>query len=236
MKKNRFIAVVISLMAFVQAHAQQTPTIPLVHVNGVGEVRVQPDEVVLNFGVETRHAKLEEARSQTDAQTAAILKYLKKQGVDSKDVQTSYVNVQPIYGGGEYERTTPQSYVAHKSMVVVVKQLNNFEKIMSGLYDAGVNHVNGVNFRISDVEKYKAEARKRAIADAKLKATVLTSELDAKLGRVYTISENSYDNGPRPMYAEAAMMKSAVSDGGDPTIAGGEVVVTSNVDVSFVIE
>ncbi|MCC9137446.1 SIMPL domain-containing protein [Pontibacter silvestris] len=236
MKKISLIALVVVLLTFMKTNAQQTTSIPLIHVNGIGEVRVQPDEVVINLGVETRHLKLEEARTQTDAQTAAILKYLKKQGVDQKDVQTSYVNVQPIYSGGEYGRTTPESYMAQKNMVVVVKQLNNFEEIMSGLYKAGANHVDGINFRVSDVEKYKVEARKKAVANAKMKAESLTSELNAKLGRVYTINESSYDNGPRPLYTETAMMKSAVRDAGSATIAGGEVVVTSNVDISFVIE
>ena len=78
----------------VQAQQQQLP--PLVNVSGVGEVRVQPTEVVVSLGVETREKTLEAARTETDKKAAAIISYLKKQGVEERNIQTSYVTLQPI--------------------------------------------------------------------------------------------------------------------------------------------
>lgn len=236
MKKTKWIALLVLLFGIVQVQAQQQVMPPLIHVNGVGEVKVQPDEVLLNFGMETRDKDLEQARKQTDAKAAAVISYLKKQGVDAKNIQTSYVNVQPVYNSGEYGKASPDFYMAQKNMTVLVKKLDKFDQLLSGLYAQGVNRVDGVSFQLSDVEKYKAEARKRAVNDAKQKAAALTSELGAKVGRVYVIDENTYnDGGPRPVYAKA-MMESAAYDQGGPSIAGGEVVVTSTVAVSFVIE
>lgn len=226
------------LFAFtlLQAQAQQQQLPPLISVSGVGEVRVQPTEVVVNLGVETREKTLEAARTETDKKAAAIISYLKKQGVEAKDIQTSYVTLQPMHNGGEYGRTSPDFYLAQKNMTVTIKKLNRFDEILSGIYGVGVNHVHGVNFQVADLDKYKAEARKKAVADAKRKASALTAELDAKVGRVYAIQEGGNGGGPRPMY-KAAMMESVGYDGaGGPSIAGGEVVVTENVSVSFIIE
>ncbi|MFD2247618.1 SIMPL domain-containing protein [Pontibacter ruber] len=236
MKKTYWIFLIALFLISLQSQAQQQMMPPLINVTGVGEVKLQPNEVVISMGVEMRDKNLDQARKQTDAKAAAIISYLKKQGVDAKDVQTSYMNVQPIYTGGDYGKTTPDFYQAQKTMTVVIRKLNKFDELLSGLYGAGINRVDGISFRVSDLEKHKAEARKRAVQDAKQKATALTSELGAKVGRVYSINENTYNGGPRPL-AENMMMKAAYADeAGGPSIAGGEVVVTSNVTVSFVIE
>ncbi|WP_266205887.1 SIMPL domain-containing protein [Pontibacter kalidii] len=238
-KMNLMLLLSLFFVSALSVQAQQGQVLPpLVSVNGTGEVRVQPNEVVVNLGVETRGKTLDEARKETDKKAAAIISYLKKQGVDAKHIQTSFVTLQPIYNSGEYGRTTPDFYMAQKSMTVTVKKLDKFDELLSGLYGVGVNHVHGVQFQVSDadVEKYKAEARKKAVANAKAKATQLTSELGSKLGRVYAISESSSNGGPRPMYKMAMMESAAYDSAGGPTIAGGEVVITSNVDVSFVIE
>lgn len=224
------------ILSVVSVQAQQTGNQPpLVSVTGTGEVRVQPDQVVVNLGIETREKTLEAARKETDKKAAAIITYLKKKGVDERDVQTSYVNLHPIYSNNEYGRTTPDAYYAQKSMTVVVKNLKRFDELMSGLYDMGANNVHGINFKVSDEEKYRNEARKKAVANAREKAILLTGELNTKLGKVYSIDESS-SGSPRPMY-KMAMMESAAMDGAQgPSIAAGEVVITSNVNVSFVID
>ncbi|WP_114782444.1 SIMPL domain-containing protein [Botryobacter ruber] len=237
MKKASLFLTLLFLFLGFQVKAQQVMP-PLISVTGVGEVKVQPNEVVVTLGVEMRDKSLEQVRKQTDAKAAAIISYLKKQGVDAKDIQTTYMHVQPVYSspGAEYGRTTPDFYMANKTMTFVLKKLNNFDSVIAGLYEAGVNRVENISFKVSDIEKHKAEARKKAVADAKQKANALTSELGVKTGRAYSISENTYGGGPQPYYGKAMMREAAMDQsGGDPSIAGGEVVVTSNVNISFYI-
>lgn len=238
MKKTTMIILLAFLLGALQVRAQQPQVLPpLVSVTGVGEVRVQPTEVVVNLGVETREKTLDAARTEADKKAAAIIRYLKKQGVDEKNIQTSYVTLNPVYSGGEYGKTSPDFYMAIKTMTVVIKKLNKYDEIISGLYEVGVNRIDGVTFQVGDMEKYYAEARKKAVANAKQKATTLTSELDAKLGRVYAINDNvSGGGGPRPMYKMGIMESVATADQGGPSIAAGELVISSMVDVSFIIE
>ncbi|MEJ8802759.1 SIMPL domain-containing protein [Pontibacter sp. H249] len=236
MKKTNLITLLLLLFAVFQVQAQQQNLPPLVSVTGTGEVRLQPTEVLVSLGVETREKTLDAARKETDKKAAAIINYLKKNGVDAKDIQTSFVTVQPIYNRGEYGVTTPDMYMAIKTMTVKIKKLDKYDELLSGLYGVGANRIDGIQFQVADLEKYKTEARKKAVANAKQKATLLTNELGAKVGRVYAINETTSGGGPRPMY-KVAMMESAAADmNGGPSIAGGEVVITSNVDVSFIIE
>lgn len=235
MKKLNLLVGLLWVATLSQVQAQQQPLPPLVNVTGLGEVRVQPTEVIVNLGVETRENSLKAARSETDKKAAAIINYLKKQGVDEKDMQTSYVTLQPVYNGAEYGKVAPDFYLAQKNMTVKIKKLNKFDEVMAGIYKVGVNQVNGINFQVGDVEKLKTEARKRAVADAKQKATTLATTLDAKVGRVYQINESEGGGGPRPLY-KTAMMESEALDASGPSIAGGEVVVTSKVNVSFLLD
>jgi uncharacterized protein len=236
MKISILINLVIALLVGSQAYAQQQIMPPMVHVNGVGEIRVQPDQVVMNIGIEIRDQKLDQARKQVDARAAAIISYLKKQGVPAKDIQTSFVNVQPIYEGVNYGKASPSFYQAQKTMVILIRKLDRFDEITTGLYDVGINRIDGISFQVSDIEKYKAEARNRAVQNAKQKATSLTAQLGSKLGRVYSIQEVDNYGGPRPYQAKMMMAESSMDQAEGPTIAGGEVVITSKVDVSFVIE
>lgn len=221
-----------------QAQLQQQPVMPpLVNVNGIGEVRVQPDRVLLVMGIEIREQSLEQARKQVDASALAIIAYLKKQGVEAKDIQTSYMTVRPIYQRDSFGKASPDFYMSQKTMTVLIRKLDRFDELTAGLYNVGVNKIDGVSFQVSDLEKHKVEAQKRAVQNAKQKAENLTSQLGGKLGRVYSIQETGGNGGPRPYQSGMMLQEVVAMEGAEgPTIAGGEVVITSRVDVSFVIE
>src|SRR4051794_11819709 len=70
---------------------------PVISVSGTAEIRVVPDEVNLRIGVETRDVKLDDAVKQNETRLAAVLKFLKDSSVDAKDIQTDYVQIEPVY-------------------------------------------------------------------------------------------------------------------------------------------
>lgn len=214
--------------------AQQSAMPPLVSTSGLGEVRVQPDQVVFRVGVELREKTLEETRKQADQRTAALISYLKKSGIEDKHVQTAYLSIQPVYSG-EYGQTTPQFYQATRTISVTLKKIDNFDELMTGLYKAGANRVDGISYETSQLRKYQDEARKKAVQDARQKAVLLASELGAKVGRPYQINEGG-NGGPQPMYYAKTAMREMSMDAGGPTLALGEIIVSSVVEVSFLLE
>src|SRR5688572_3961058 len=110
---NRFFAIttllLLGLTSFVQAQ-QPSSLPPLVSVSGTGEVKVQPDEIMLNLAVDVRDKSLDQARKQNDDKIASILNYLKKYGVEAKHVQTTHMTVQPIYNHNEFSQAAPDFY------------------------------------------------------------------------------------------------------------------------------
>jgi uncharacterized protein YggE len=221
------------------ASAQQQPVLPpLVTVTGTGEVKVVPDEIVINIGVDVRDKSLDVARKQNDERVTALLNFLKKSGVDAKYIQTTNLSVYPNYVG-EYGQTTPEFYMTQKSVTIIIKEVKRFDEILTGIYKTGANRVEGIEYRSSELQKHREAARKLAVQAAKQKAATLTSELGSKIGRVYSITESSGPSYPGPLYRGAMankMVESAAADAGGPTISLGQLVVTASVEVSFIIE
>ncbi|MGV3587175.1 MAG: SIMPL domain-containing protein [Adhaeribacter sp.] len=235
--------VVLSLFFCFAASAQaqlQVPAVlpPLVNVSGVGEVKVEPNEVLLNVGIDVRNKSLEAARQDSDTKVRELLNYLKKAGIDAKDIQVTNLSVYPQYVG-EYGQTTPELYMTQRSVSVLIRKVSRFDEILTGIYKTGANRVEGIEYRTSDLQKHREQARKLAIQSAKEKATAMTKELGAKPGRVYSITESSSEYTPRP-YARLQMankmMESADAGASGPTLAVGQILVRASVEVSFVIE
>ncbi|MGV3503363.1 MAG: SIMPL domain-containing protein [Adhaeribacter sp.] len=227
------------LLGSAWAQAQQFPALPpLVSVTGTGEVKVEPDEIVLNIGIDVRDKDLDAARKLNDERVVALLNFLKKSGVDSKYIQTTNLSVYPQYVG-EFGQTTPEFYTAQKSVSILIKNVKRFDEILTGIYKTGANRVEGINYRSSELQKHREQARKLAIQAAKQKAQALTGELGSKLGRVYSITEQGQPGYPGPVYrAQMAnkMSEASFADSSGPTIALGQLVISQTVEVSFVIE
>src|SRR5262245_22053645 len=184
-------AVVICSLA-ARALGQAAEPKPSIHVSGSAEIRVAPDEVNLRLAVETRNAQLDEAVKQNDMKTAAVLKFLKEAGIEAKDVQTDYVEIQPQYNTDRREqRIVPEYYQVMRNIGVRLRKVAKFDEVLAGALRNGVNHVLGIDFRTTELRKHRDAARQQAIRAAKEKAVALAGELDAKVGKPTNIQEQT---------------------------------------------
>lgn len=245
MKIKLTVALLLFLYSFTDVLGQYTPQPPQISVSGSAEVKVAPDEIWLDVSVETRSETLEPARVENDEKIARALKFLKTSGIKEKDVQTDFINVQPDYDSNR-SRVVPVAYIVQKSVKIRLTQITNFQAVLTGLLTNGVNRVNDVDFRTTQLRKYRDQARSMAIRAAKEKANALVSELGAKLGKPCNISaaDNMWSHrgyGNR-MNLYNNMSQNVSSSGSEPTadyedaFAVGQISVSANVNVSFLIE
>lgn len=95
-----------------------------------------------------------------------------------------------------------------------------------------------INFLTSELRKHRDTARANAIKAARHKATDLTAALGQQIGRAYSISEHG--SGAHPISRAAMMTKnssqsfSGANAGGG--FAAGQIAITANVSVSFLID
>lgn len=229
-----------------RALSQFPPQPPVISVSGSAEVKVAPDEVYLKVGVETRNGDLEIAKCENDQSISNALVFLKSSGVSDKDVQTDYISIAPSYdNGSSWGANRAVMYTVDRSIVVKLDKVSGFESILTGLLNHGVNSVQGIQFRASELRKYRDQARAMAVKAAKEKAEAMASELGVKIGKVYNVSVNDYggwwdDMGYWGGGFNGGFQNSVQNVGGPTTDEGafstGQISVSATVNVSFLIE
>ena len=212
-------------------------------VSGESVVRVVPDEVILTVGVETHHEDMNTAKAQNDAVIGEALRLVGDFGVESKHVQTDYINIEPRYDS-YYDRKNFIGFFVRKNVAITLKDLSQFEGLLSALLDAGVTHVHGIDFRTADLRKYRDEARALAIQAAQEKAKALAAELDQGVARPLVIREERSDwfSGYASWWSGSwgsSMSQNVVQNMGgvelqaDGALALGQIEIRARISVEF---
>ncbi|MET3028645.1 SIMPL domain-containing protein [Flavobacterium sp. UW10123] len=222
----------LTIMFMTMSYGQEIKQIPLINVNGEGKVKVAPDQVCISASVETKGNNAKDVKKQNDEKMDAVLKFIKKMNIPTADFKTKQVALNPQY---DYEKKKT-SYNATQTVEIVVKDLSKYDELMEGLVQQGINRIDRVSFESSKLTQYESEARKLAMKDAKTKAEEYVSVLGQKVGKAFTISDNSQIYRPQPMYMKAMAMDSMAAGAANETLAIGEIEITANVSVSFVLD
>lgn len=230
--KMKKLVLFLTIMFMTMSYGQETKQIPQINVNGEGKVKIAPDQVSISATVETKGNNAKDVKKQNDEKMDAVLKFIKKMNIPTADFRTKQVALNPQY---DYEKKKT-SYNATQTVEILVKDLSKYDELMEGLVQQGINRLDNVSFESSKLAQYQSEARKLAIKDAKAKAEDYVSVLGQKVGKAYTISDNSQIYHPQPMYAAMRMKESADAAPSNETLAIGEIEITANVSVSFILE
>jgi len=226
MKKIALVLFVF-VSTFASAQVTQQNQQPQISVAGEGKITVTPDRADVTIGVENIGADAADVKKKNDATIDAVIKYLKSIKLPAEDYQTQRVNLYRNYDSDKKK----YSYTASQTIVIHLKDLTKYDSMMMGLIDAGVNNIQGVQFKTSKLAQYESEARIKAVADAKQKANDYAGALNQKVGKAIVVTDNSQTYYP-PMVRS---MKFEAADSVMPqeTLAIGEITVTANVTISF---
>jgi len=218
-----------------------------ISVNGRGEELTIPDIATFSFTVTETGKTVADAQEKATTKINAALKSIRESGVADKDIKTISYNINPHY---DYQnspcttyscppsKSTLSGYDVAETVEVKIRDLTKAGDLFTTIGAAGVQNINGLNFTIDDIEKVKARAREKAIADAKSRADVIAGQLGVRLVRVVSFYDSS-DNNPI-YYARGASMDSAVKNQAVPAMApevpAGEQEVVSNVSITYEIK
>jgi uncharacterized protein YggE len=229
--KKAVVLLVLFFAMTIQAQEQKAQ-VPQISVNGEGKVKVIPDHAVVTVGFQNSGKDAKEVKVLNDEVVDRVLKFLKKSGVPSSDYKTDNVSLHKSY---DFEKKK-SNFQANQTLNITLKDLSKYDEIMIGLNDAGVNTIQGVEFKSSKMEVYEKEARKNAILNAQQKANDYVSVLGQKVGKALLITDNSQGYVPQPMYKGGLMAMAADMSGQRETLAVGEMEITTNVSVTFALE
>ena len=218
-----------------------------ISVSGEGKVFAVPDTATFTVTVQEEGKDVKTAQDAATKKSNDIIAYLKGAGVDAKDIQTTDYSVNPQYdynstvcpqyGYCPPSRQTLKGFQVSQTLTVKVRNTDKAGDLLSGVGSKGAFQVSGLSFTIDDQTALEAEARGKAIDDARTKAEALAKQLGVSLVRIVGFSENG---GGYPIYYAAKTMAMDSAAGGvaappSPEIPTGQNQITSNVNVTYEI-
>ncbi len=172
-----------------------TPDERIISVTGTVTTSVDPDLLVITFGVETQEIIAKDALDTNSKTMNDIIEVVQSTGVLEDDISTSRFNIYPVYEGYEdpIVKRWKQELTGYKvtnTITVDPVKLNLAADIIDSGVTSGANRVDNASFTLSQ-EKHlelKDELIEKAIINAKTKAENALSPLDYSITGVKAIS------------------------------------------------
>lgn len=178
-------------------------------VSGSGKAYATPNVAKYSLSIVTGpQTTAEAALAMLSQRSEGVVKAVKSEGVEEKDITTPNLSVNPIYDFPN-GRQTLRGFEASQSLEVTIRDLKKIGVILSKATGEGVNSAGGLRFEVDDIEKVRTEAQAKAIEDAREKAEQLARALGVGLGRVKTFNTSSQGPPPVPFLAREAIDSTA---------------------------
>ncbi|WBU58246.1 SIMPL domain-containing protein [Paracoccus sediminicola] len=243
-RSNRLIAALLggTCAALLTAPAMAAPGMGqscghpgMLTVAGHGEARVAPDQVMISLGVTTQAETADAAMQQNSQQQDAVLRSLSDAGVESPDIQTSGLTLNPMMNYPEGGAAPSiEGYMAHNMLTVRVTDIGRVGEVLDSIVDAGANEMQGIRFIREDSQATEDEALSLAVEDATHRAGVMADAAGLELGRLMRMGEPRAEiASPGPMAMRA--MDAAGAQSNSIPVEGGEVAFTSEVELTFAL-
>lgn len=230
--KNWLIAAAMALSVIALARgaiAAEFETI--VRVSGEGRVEAVPDMAVISLRVWRRSESAQEATAELAEAVGGVLSALEAQGVDARDMQTSSLNLAPIWSntrdGSERELL---GYEASNILSVRVLELDRFGAVLDATLAQGANGFQGFRLSVQEPRPFEDGARVAAFEDGYAKARLYAEAASMRIVGIRSITEGG---GFRAQPMQESMMRAASMD---MPIAAGTMDITVSVALEVVLE
>lgn len=191
-------------------------------VTGEGSVFAVPDMALISMGASAEADTAKRAMDQTSAITSAILNQLTDTGVAERDIQTSDLNLMPLWSNRTSSENRPkiEGYQASNRVTVRVRDLDALGGILDAVLSDGANQLGGLQFLVSDPEPLLNEAR----------AELFAAAAGVQLGPLLSLNEGGAQM-PRPEMMGMARMADA-----EVPVARGETELRASVTLVYQIQ
>ena len=244
--KNLALISVFVFITFQIISAQQFDDRPKIMVNGEAVVKVEPDQILITFGVETWDNDIMIAKQKNNDIMKKAMAVIKDFKIPDTDVQTDYLSVEPRYDDN-YDKRNFIGYFIRNTFVVTLSDPEKVEDLVTSVLKSGVNYIHGISFQTTQFKKYREQARDLALNAAKEKAEKMAGSLGQSIGEPLQINEGYggsdwwyYNSWSGWGYNRSNVMSQNIvqniqnSSGQlSETIALGKISIKANVSVTF---
>ncbi len=198
-----------------------------IHVNGVGEVAVEPDVATFTFGISGQTDDPQNAKQRADAIAGELVEQLEDLGIASEDIRSTPVTLYPFT-----DRQTQRELINfNRTTTVTLRDMERFEDVERVALEAGVNTVGNVELGVSNERTLMDRARDLALDDARAQAEAALEHVGAELGRVLSITlSRPSRGGPQPVARGLELASDQA-----PNFRAGLIEITADVSVTYEI-
>ena len=233
------LAITVTTLSENQAEAQTTPfpsREKVISVTGTATTSVDPDLLVITFGVETQEKSAKDALVANSESMTSIVNTIKSLGVSEDDISTSRISIYPIYDS--YRDSVTEKYTQElvgyrvtNTITVETEQLNKAADIIDGGVSSGANRVDNVSFTLSPQKQLevKDDLLGKAVLNAKKKAENALAPLDHKIVGVKAVSLSEFGlPPPMPVFsASGAFAEDAAFKSSTPVFSSDQDITTT---------
>jgi uncharacterized protein len=237
--RGLFCSALLVLPIALPAAAQTEPARPVVlpsetilRVQGEGSVAAKPSRMIVTIGVETTGATAAEALDANNRKLAPVIEALRNRGIPASDIQSSSLDVSPIYSDDDDLRIT--GFQASNNLSVTSRDLGKAGELISLLFDAGANSIDGPEFLVGEdqMEPLARLAEADALREARAQAESTARALGMKVSRILLVSDSQVKFRSGSGY----VITVTASRIARPTpIEPGEITVSAEYDVEFAL-
>ena len=218
----------------------------VISVTGQANTSVEPDLLVITFGVENQEKTAREALVSNSEAMTKIVDAIKSVGITEDEIRTSRINIYPVYDSYREPETNKYTqeligYRVTNTITVKTGQLNTAADIIDGAVGAGANRVDNVFFTLSPKKELqvKDDLLEQAVLNAQSKANKALGPLNHKIIGVKQVVLSEFGMPyPEPLFrsfeADVAMAEGASFKTSTPVFTSDQEVTTT-ASVMFLI-
>jgi hypothetical protein len=223
---------------------------PSVNVTGEAEIRVAPDLAVLRVRVQHCGEDLVATRLSNQQSAKAVLAAVREVGGKAEDQAStpsmSFAHRYNCPEVGEKERET--GHTVTTELTLRLESMEQIDPLLNALSVRPEVQLQDVEYRTTELRRYRDEVRAKAIHAAREKAQALAVELGQNIGPAILINADSDNSGGfwswsqfgggggmqfRGAMTQNVMMDAGGNSGGSELAASGKITVRATVNVRF---
>ena len=205
-----------------------------ISVSSEGTVKVKPDMVYINVGVQTENTSSKVAQQENATKMNKVMQILRDMKIAEADIKTTQYTIYPIETYSEKDkRSYITGYRVINTLEVTIRDISKVGTVIDAVAANDANTVSNIRFTVADPEKYYLQALENATVKAKAKADVLAKQFGIKIGLPSQINETSGGYNPPILYSGMDNVMAVKETAAATSIASGELEIRASVSLVY---
>lgn len=179
------ISTLFALLLLAFSTVAQVDTKPFVEITGTSEIKITPNQIFIRI---TLQENTDKSKKSISEQEQDLIKALKSVGI-SEDKLT-VIDANAHYGKSGF---LSKEVISSKNLELEVKDATESKKAFEQLDKLNIKNAYLARVDHTEMDKYKKEAKIKAIKAAKEKAEYLLEAIGEELGGALIVRENNFN-------------------------------------------